>query len=507
MHGSCSSRGCSWLVALSLAGCADDAPPGAEAGSSTTEAPPGSTGTPVDASTGAVDGVDTRTGGSTGTAGEGSDEGSSSGGSSSSEGGDSTTGEPSHADPRGYTLVAPLESRYTYLVDADGMEINAWESATTPANSAYMLPQGHMMRVARDPNATVELISGAGGIVQEFDWQGNVVWQYEHVGPTIVGHHDIAPMPNGHVLIVAYEMHTADEAIAAGRDPAGLSPEGLWSDFIVEVDPATDQIVWEWHVWDHLVQDFDPLASNYDAVGDRPERIDVNWDRPGTSPRPDWTHVNAVAYDEGLDQIVVSPRTFSEIWIVDHSTTTAEAAGSTGGSAGRGGDLLYRWGNPATYEAGDPVLDRQLWYQHDPHWLPAGKPGAGNILVFDNGDPELRPWSRVLEITTPVQADGTYPLDGLAYEPLEPVLVYEDPATFFAPFISGADRLTDGRTVICDGPTGRIFEVSEAGDLEWELLLGTSVFRAERYEADHPAWDGLGEEDLAPKGPLVVAFD
>lgn len=493
------------ITALSLLlACGDDGPPsaGTEGGSSGDATTSGSTSIAPEISTGVVDDTGSTSGDGSSSSGS-TDEGSSSSG-DTTEGSTDTTGEPSFADPRGYTLLAPLGSRFTYLMDADGMEINSWESATLPANSAYMLPQGHMIRVARDPSPVVELVSGSGGIVQEFDWDGAIVWQYDHTGPDIVAHHDIEVLPNGHVLIIAYEMHTLEEALAAGRDPAHLSPDGLWSDFIVEVDPATDQIVWEWHVWDHMVQDFDPLAANFDVVGDRPERIDINWMRPGDTPRPDWTHVNAVSYNAALDQIVLSPRTFSEIWIIDHSTTTAEAATGAGGNAGRGGDLLYRWGNPATYEAGDPILDRQLWFQHDPRWIPAGKPGAGRMLVFDNGDPTFRPWSRVVEIETPLEDDGTYPLDGLTYEPAAPAWVYEDPAGFFASFISGADRLADGRTLVCHGPDGRIFEVSAVGDVLWEHLLGSQVFRAERYEADHPAWEGLGEDDLAPRGPLMV---
>ncbi|MGC8644373.1 MAG: hypothetical protein ACP5XB_31305, partial [Isosphaeraceae bacterium] len=53
-----------------------------------------------------------------------------------------------------------------------------------------------------------------------------------------------------------------------------------------------------------------------------------------------------------LDQILLSVHSFSEIWIIDHGTTTAEAATHKGGRSGKGGDLLYRWGNPQAYRAG-----------------------------------------------------------------------------------------------------------------------------------------------------------
>ncbi|MCH9685678.1 MAG: aryl-sulfate sulfotransferase [Deltaproteobacteria bacterium] len=417
--------------------------------------------------------------------------------------GTSTGEEPNFADPRGYTLFAPLNSRFTYLMDADGMEIHSWESDVFPANAAYLLENGHLLRVGRILDSPVELVSGVGGAIQEYDWDGNLVWEYEHASATTIAHHDIERLPNGNVLAIAYEIHTVAEAIQAGRDPDDLDPAGLWADYLVEIDPMTDTIVWEWHVWDHMVQEFDPLVDNFDVVAARPERIDINWVRPGDAPRPDWTHINAVAYNADLDQIVLSPRTFSEIWIIDHSTTTAEAAGSVGGGAGQGGDLLYRWGNPATYQAGGEP-ERDLYFQHNPRWISAGKPGAGNLLIFDNGDPVLRPYSRVVEVETPVQPDGTYPLVGPIWGPVDPAWSYGDVGGFFASFISGADRLADGRTLVCSGPDGRLFEVTAGGKVPWDITLSSTMFRAERYEFEYPAWIGLTEDDLAPNGPLVI---
>ncbi len=75
---------------------------------------------------------------------------------------------------------------------------------------------------------------------------------------------------------------------------------------------------------------------------------------------------------------MLSPRHYSELWVIDHSTTAEEAAGEKG-------DLLYRWGNPRAYRAGT-VSDQQLFWAHNTHWIAPGLPGEGNVLVFNNGD-------------------------------------------------------------------------------------------------------------------------
>ena len=86
-------------------------------------------------------------------------------------------------------------------------------------------------------------------------------------------------------------------------------------------------------------------------------------------------HTNAVAYNAELDQIMLSIHAFSEVWIIDHGTTTEEAASHSGGKRGKGGDLLYRWGNPRAYRTGTNV-DQRLFAQHNAHWIPEGLPGA-----------------------------------------------------------------------------------------------------------------------------------
>jgi hypothetical protein len=188
---------------------------------------------------------------------------------------------------------------------------------------------------------------------------------------------------------------------------------------------------------------------------------------------PDWTHFNAVDYNADLDQILVSTPEFSEIWVIDHATTTAEAASHSGGRRGKGGDLLCRWGNPANYRSGTPA-DKRLFYQHNAQWIPNGLPGAGHVLVFNNGS--RRPdgsYSSVDEIILPVDSDGIYPHDeGKAWGPAEPVWSYSAPTKgdFFSSFISGTHRLPNGNTMICSGANGTLFEVTPEKEIVWKYV-------------------------------------
>ena len=142
---------------------------------------------------------------------------------------------------------------------------------------------------------------------------------------------------------------------------------------------------------------------------------------------------------------------------------------------------MYRWGNPQVYGRGDEE-DQQLGSQHDPRWIPAGHPGAGNLLIFSNrnGDDD-NTYSAVVEIAPPTDADGRYVVpESEAFGPAEPAWRYTapEPTDFFAPFISGAQRLANGNTLINSGPQGRFFEVTPGGKIVWEYrrpLLGAGA--------------------------------
>jgi len=389
----------------------------------------------------------------------------------------------------GYNLYAPVRSTETHLIANDGSELHSWSSAYTPGMSVYLLEDSTLLRTAKAGSSFD--VGGAGGRVEKIAWDGTVRWSFDYSTADYRLHHDVEPLPSGNILMIAWELKGEAEAVAAGRDPGQLRDGELWPDHLIEVD-SSGSIVWEWHVWDHLVQDYDPSKANYGTVADHPELVDLN---SMQGPTADWTHINAIDYSPGLDQILLSVRSLSEIWIIDHSTTTTEAAGHTGGTSGRGGDLLYRWGNPQTYRAGSSG-DQQLFGQHDAEWIGDGLPGAGNILIFNNGTG--RPggsYSTVDELVPPVGADGSYG-SSLPYGPSAPAWSYQASPTsdLYAERISGSQRLPNGDTLICDGPAGRFLEVSTSGQVVWEHTIGAEVFRVERYAESytglHPDDDG-----------------
>ena len=248
-----------------------------------------------------------------------------------------------------------------------------------------------------------------------------------------------------------------------------------------------EQLLWEWHVWDHLIQDYDSTKVNYGIVYEHPEKIDFKFYHRSQASA-DWNHMNAVDYNEELDQILLTVRNFSEVWIIDHNTTTEEAAGTAG-------DLLYRWGNPQAYGRGTST-DQMLFVPHDGQWIESGYPGDGDLLVFNNGQGRSDGnYSSVDQFSPPIDNDGSYTItseDNYGPEGLSWIYQANPTSDFYASHISGAQRLLDGNTLICEGTAGNFFEVTSSGETIWQYTNPytisspqgdiNSVFRAVRYD-------------------------
>ncbi|MDQ7798578.1 MAG: aryl-sulfate sulfotransferase [Candidatus Edwardsbacteria bacterium] len=431
----------------------------------------------------------------------------------------------------GYTLFSPMGYKTTYLIDNNGELINSWPSVYLPGLSSYLLDNGKLLLAGRVLNNHFSLAGGSGGVIQLINWDGTVHWEYKYADSTYQSHHDVRMLPNGNILMIAWELKSRDEAIAAGRDSTLLISGELWPEHIIEVQPIgqdSGDIVWEWHVWDHLIQDIDSIKPNYGIVADHPELININFIGLESSSAADWIHLNSIDYNQELDQIVVSSREFDEIWIIDHGTTTAEAASHSGGIRGRGGDLLFRWGNPYAYNRG--TLDNHVFFgQHNANWITDGFPGAKDILVFNNGlgrdegnyssIDQIKPAFDTISGTYQFNADSSYVPSTLAWNYIStPVDI------FFSPYISGATRQPNGNTLICSGWGGTFIEVTPDGETVWEYInpviisgpmtqgdtipgIGffdgkeNMVFRIYRYAPDYP---GLLGQNLTPQGPIEI---
>jgi hypothetical protein len=362
-----------------------------------------------------------------------------------------------------HRLYSPSSGTTSFLVDDQGNTVHSWPSTNNVGNTLYLEEGGTLIRTIR--TGVFGPGGGTGGGVERLALDGTVLWTYEYDTGGNIHHHDVEPMPNGNVMLVAWESKTQADAIANGRDPALTPGATFFPDHIIEVEPTgptTGTIVWEWHVWDHLIQDFDATKANFGDPAANPQLLDINY--PATTSA-DWNHVNSIDYDPVYDRIVISANFQNEFWIIDHSTTTAEAAGHTGGNSGMGGDFLYRWGNPEAYRAGT-VADKDLFRQHGVKFIPPGYPGEGNILLYNN---QISPSSRVEEIELPLDINGDFVFGvGPAWGPAAPVWTYQDPGMNSA-IMSSAVRMANGNTLIASTLQGRVFEVTPAGTNVWEI--------------------------------------
>ena len=430
---------------------------------------------------------------------------------------------------KGYTLFAPKQNTMTYLINNDGRIVHQWtKSQLPPGQAVYLLENGNLLRTCMT-KGKLSSGGGEGGRIEEYDWNDNLVWELDFSTETYMEHHDIKRLPNGNIIMLVIEKKTYAECIAAGFDPSKFQPEiqqkGMMvPDYVVEIQPTYPKggtVVWEWHTWDHLIQDFDASKLNYGVPKSHPELVDCDGD--GRNLPAFWNHMNSIDYNPAFDQIAVSVRGNSEVWIIDHSTTTAESKGHTGGKRGKGGDLLYRWGNPAAYKAGTKT-EQRYFEQHDVEWVLPGRPGAGNLTCFNNGlgrGGQIA-YSTVDEFTPEVDANGNYTITtGSAFLPKDLTWSYNGSGkdSLYSENISGAFRLPNGNTILCSGTVGLFLEVTPQNEIVWKYICPVelkgritqgnlpaedparkgetmnSVFRLYKYALDYPAFVG---KDLTP---------
>jgi hypothetical protein len=383
---------------------------------------------------------------------------------------------PSLDYEEGHILYSPMYDTTTYLINETGVVNHTWHSSYTPTLESYMVDNGSIIR---------SIWSGRGGF-QHIAWNDTLLWEYHYTRDSSYYSHDIVPLPNGDVIMLMQEIKSRASAIQAGRDPNNLGNDFL-PDFLIQVHQTgltSGDIVWEWHIWDHLIQDYDASKENYGNVSQHPELIDINF---GEDFVGDWIHMNSVDYNPKFDQILMSAHNFDEVWIIDHSTTTEESAGHEGGQYGYGGDLLYRWGNPQAYDRGT-AADEKLYFQHQVTWIKPGLPGAGNILVFSNGNTRPGgPHSSADEFTPDVNndtgeynllSDGTYGPDNLTWHYLIPI-------EYYSGTLSGVQRMINGNTLICSGEIGTFLEVTPDKQIIWIFFNPYPNYQSPVYKTEY----------------------
>jgi hypothetical protein len=307
-------------------------------------------------------------------------------------------------------LMVPRDGDRVWLIDRLGNILHDWKPDYRPIH-ADLLPNGNVLYTGLVGGGPLTDFEGAGGIVQEVDRDGNVVW--EHQEP--YQHHAACRTKAGNTLILKWvKVPPEIAARVQGGDP-GTEREGvMWGDAVQEITPE-GKAAWEWTAHEHLDPDSEKDASC------------------PICPRSEWTHADAVI-EMPDDGVLVSLMETHTLAVVDK----------------KAGDITWRWGGPGG----------ELAHQHSPQLL-----DNGNILVFDNG---LHPrdmakgYSRILEISRRsgkiVWSFGAWP-DG----------------RFFSSIMGDCQRLANGNTFVCESTTGRLFELSAQGELVWEYVNNLPV--------------------------------
>ncbi|MBP7809646.1 MAG: aryl-sulfate sulfotransferase [Bacteroidia bacterium] len=372
----------------------------------------------------------------------------------------------------GLTYYGNSGSNFGYLIDTNGTTVKTFSYSGFGTNgySTHMMPGGDVWRSVS--NSSGNILSGGGmtGRIQKWSYNNVLLWDYTYSTSTYCLHHDHCPLPNGNVLVISYDVKTATDANLAGA----TSSITIWSEKIMELKPVGTNsaiVVWQWNVWDHLVQNLYPTKNNYQtSIVNNPGRFNINY-----QTAKDWLHMNGIDYNPVLDQIALSTHNLNEWYIIDHSTTTAEAATSTGGNAGKGGDLLYRWGNPAAYQAtGTKILD----VTHDAHWIPEGCPNEGFLTGLNNKG-ATGPKTTVDNISIP-RADYNYTIAlGNAYTPA--TFNNRHTSSGYTSNMGSVDQFPNGNQMICLAMVGSIYEINAAGTVLWTKSTGGSTPQSHRY--------------------------
>jgi len=287
-----------------------------------------------------------------------------------------------------------------YLLDQCGEIVNEW-SISNPDFHVKLDKTGNVFYLKNNR-------------IYERDWNDNIIAEIKHNVPELELVYDVIKRSNGNYLVnCRWSVSTNTLTNIGWNFNNGFANQ---VDGIVEINPQGD-VVWSWNIAEHTIQDEIQSAPNFGSVEDNPQLLDAR-----AVSSFDWTFgetfmFNGFDYNEELDLILISVRKMSEVIIIDHSTTTQEAAGHSGGNYGKGGDVLFRWGNPSNYNR-DTDSDRYLYFQHNPNWIEYGE-HKGGIIIFSNGL-STNMGSSVVIIEPEVDENGEFVMKNEEFSPTTP---------------------------------------------------------------------------------------
>jgi Arylsulfotransferase (ASST) len=361
-------------------------------------------------------------------------------------------------------LINDLQFNRVFLMTKTGEVLYEWPLGDKKlGNDAFLLPDGRLLTSLRAPKNRI-FLGGLGWVIQILDTTGWVLWEYTLSDANMISHHDLEMLPNGNILAMVWDRMEGSSAQANGYK---MNVE-IFPERIIEIDPKKNTIVWEWRSMDHIIQDVNPKLPNYGKVENRPERIDINYSQSLSGMV---MHANGISYDPEQKLIYMSVYNFSEVWVIDHSTTTEEARTSRGWRYNRGGDLVYRFGNPSAYKGRG---ERLFYSVHHPNLL-----GSGKILLFSNGNGASVTGSTAYELQLPLELD-----QGQSTQKLPEVLwSYSHPELSFDK-VGWVEKLPNRNILITEGD-GTLWEVTREKELVWKYAQKPGFFwRTYSYSYD-----------------------
>lgn len=366
---------------------------------------------------------------------------------------------------KSYLLLTPFntldfnaKSGKVFLVDLYGKPVHVWKTAFPPFYTT-LKKNGNIVVASINPSDMRKSHTGKTGLIQEIDWHGKIIWEYKNN----FMHHDFEVLPNGHIVISKAERLPREIAqkIKGGVPESELEGD-VWTDIIIEINQKGEE-VWKWDALKYL----------------NPEEYKLG----PLTVRNNWTHINSIRFTEcdpleHSEAFVVSMRNISTVLIIKKDT----------------GKII--WKSP----------QGMFSYQHDVTFLK-----NNNILVFDNGlfREQKKPclYSKVAEVnplTNQIEWEFLGGKSGV------------EQASFASGTLGGAQRLSDGNTLITNGLRGHIFEVTRDKKIVWDFINphftastgpwpNNIVFKSRRYEIDQIDWPEKISKPL-PILPKILNF-